>query len=502
MATSGVKRIKISSIDREGNDNSSKFLDLEEIIINHPKGIDDINNIGVSGSNILGGPTSYPITNTRQNVDNFLFSTVPTTQNSNLTQTIIPDITVYATSSNNVVTADGINNITCLNTRQSQTNPNFLSPEVQWASGWKLLKFPITSSNSNQARWYDTASGYFYLRDIPSSQFKVKIYGTVRRVGSSPLPATSSLYCLVSDTAGGDLNSYYISPAQINQIFPLGYLPPQSILISASNGQNQNVNFEFIVTQSYSRVLNKPIGPSYGTTTYTLGGSLTVTEPKWGFYFGMGTGSSIFSATDLYISRSGLFLEITPYPTSSTAPTIDIINTSPVSYSATKLYAGNIFTYAGVDWIVIVPELTTGIASASLTVGNLDTWVKEGYISAYNIINFPSNSFYNSNSTYKGFRAASLLTTSSYIPLVDTDENYATSEFNPLINNIDISPQSSFYYDLDYSNGMSTPVNLPQVNQGSAEKARVNDSNYSRESWNNIRYRGSRVTSPGINKTS
>lgn len=501
MATSGVKRIKISSIDREGNDNSSKFLDLEEIIINHPKGIDDINNIGVSGSNILGGPTSYPITNTRQNVGNFLFSTVPTTQNSNLTQTIIPDIVVYATSSN-VITTDTTNNITCLDTRQTQSNPNFLSPEVQWVGGWKLLKFPITSSNSNQARWYDTASGYFYLRDIPSSQFKVKIYGTVRRAGTTTLPATSSLYCLVSDTGGSNLDLYDNIPTIVNQTFPLGYLPPQSILISASNNQNQNVNFEFIVTQSYSRILNKPIGPSYGTTTYTLGFSSTVTEPKWGFYFGMGTGSSINPATDLYISRSGLFLEITPYPTSSTAPTIDIINTSSVFYSDIKLYAGNIFTYAGVDWIVIVPEFTTGIAEASLTVGNLDTWVKEGYISAYNITNFPSNSFYNSNSTYKGFRAASLLTTSSYIPLVDTVENYAISEFNPLINNVDISPQSSFYYDLDYSNGMSTPVNLPQVNQGSAEKARVNDSNYSRESWNNIRYRGSRVTSPGINKTS
>ena len=78
----------------------------------------------MSGSNILGGPTSYPITNTRQNVGNFLFSTVPTTQNSSLTQTIIPDITVYATSSN-VATTNDINNIRCLDTRQSQSNPNF-----------------------------------------------------------------------------------------------------------------------------------------------------------------------------------------------------------------------------------------------------------------------------------------------------------------------------------------------------------------------------------------
>jgi hypothetical protein len=494
MATSGVKRIKISTIDREGYNNSSKFLDLEELVINHPKGIDDINGIGVSGSNILGGPTSYPITNTRQNVNDFLFTIVPTSQNNNLTQTITPDITVYATSSD-IATLS--NNITVLTTRQTQNNASFSSPEVQWTGHWKSLSFPTVTDNV--AGWFNGTN--FYLKDIPTTQYRVKIHGKIRRAGVLG-PATQSLYCMISDYSPSDaLGSYPFNPPVVNQFFPLGY-QLQSTLISASNAQDQNVNFDFIVTQSYSRILNKPIGPSYGPTTYTLGGTTTTQTPFWRFYLGVGTASvSNQPISELYISRSGLFLEITPYPTTSLAPTIDIINSSSVSYNTTKLYGGNIFPFAGVSWSVIVPEFTTGIAEASLTVGNIDTWVKAGYISAYSITNFPSNSFYNTNSTYKGFRVASLLTTSSYIPLVDTDENYATSEFNPLINNVDLSPQSVFYYDLDYSNGMSTPVNLPQVNQGSAEKARINDSNYSRESWNNIRYRGSRVTSPGINKT-
>lgn len=494
MATSGVKKIKISTIDREGYDNSSKFLDLEELIINHPKGIDDINNIGVSGSNILGGPTSYPITNTRQNTNDFLFTIVPTSQNSNLTQTITPDIAVYATSSN---IATPFNNIPVLTTRLTQNNANFSSPEVQWSGGWKGIPFPTYSGNG--AGWWDGTT--FYLKDIPTTQYRVKIHGKIRRVGTSG-PTTQSLYCMVADDIENTLNIGFLQNyPSLNRFLPLGY-QLQSTLISASNAQDQNVNFDFIVTQSYSRILNKPIGPSYGTTKYTLGGTTTTQTPFWKFYLGVGTASVDNQPySELYISRSGLFLEITPYPTTSLAPTIDIINSSSVSYNDTKLYGGNIFPFAGVSWSVIVPEFTTGIAEASLTVGDIDTWVKAGYISAYSITNFPSNSFYNTNSTYKGFRVASLLTTSSYIPLVDTDENYAISEFNPLINNVDLSPQSIFYYDLDYSNGMSTPVNLPQVNQGSAEKARINDSNYSRESWNNIRYRGSRVTSPGINKT-
>jgi hypothetical protein len=508
MATSGVKKIKISTIDREGYDNSSKFLDLEELIINHPKVIDDINNIGVSGSNILGGPTSYPITNTRQNVNNFLFTIVPTSQNSNLTQTITPDIAVYATSSN-VSTTNISNIITVLSNRQSQTNTLFTTSEVQWIGGWKTLYFP-TASSSNVAGWLKNFTfpisqlnfSYFQIEDIPTTQYRIRVYGKIHRNGSIS-PSTQSLYCMISDYIPQDyLTTNYATSASfrpiINSSFPLGY-QLQSTLISASNGQDQNIDFDFIVTQSYSRILNKPIGPTYGPTKYTLGESSTLTPPTWYVSLAAGTGSS--SNSELYISRSGLFLEITPYPTTSLAPTIDIINSSSVSYNDIKLYGGNIFPFAGVSWSVIVPEFTTGIAEASLTVGNIDTWVKAGYISAYSITNFPSNSFYNTNSTYKGFRVASLLTTSSYIPLVDTDENYATSEFNPLINNVDLSPQSVFYYDLDYSNGMSTPVNLPQVNQGSAEKARINDSNYSRESWNNIRYRGSRVTSPGINKT-
>lgn len=509
MATSGVKRIKISTIDREGYNNSSKFLDLEELVINHPKGIDDINDIGVSGSNILGGPTSYPITNTRQNVNDFLFTIVPTSQNNNLTQTIIPDIAVYATSSN--VSTTSVNNvITVLNNRQSQTNAIFTTSEVQWVGNWKRLYFP-TASSSNVAGWFENYEfpatpqanlSLFLIKDIPTTQYRIRVHGKIHRSGLTS-PLTQSLYCMVSDYQPQDYltTNYAIFPTLRsiqNPVFPLGY-QLQSSLISASNGQDQNIDFDFIVTQSYSRILNKPIGPTYGPTRYTFGASLPISTPNWSISLAAGTGST--SNSELYISRSGLFLEITPYPTTSLVPTIDIINSSSVPYNATKLYGGNIFPFAGVSWSVIVPEFTTGIAEASLTVGNIDTWVKAGYISAYSIINFPSNSFYNTNSTYKGFRVASLLTTSSYIPLVDTDENYAISEFNPLINNVDLSPQSVFYYDLDYSNGMSTPVNLPQVNQGSAEKARINDSNYSRESWNNIRYRGSRVTSPGINKT-
>jgi tetratricopeptide (TPR) repeat protein len=141
------------------------------------------------------------------------------------------------------------------------------------------------------------------------------------------------------------------------------------------------------------------------------------------------------------------------------------------------------------------------VFAAYVGINNINDWVQNGYISAYNIINFPYNSFYNENSSYKGFRISSLITTSSLIPLIDTTENYLVSEFNPLINNVDIYPKSNIYYDLDYSNGMSSPTNLPQVIQTTATKASINDSNYSRESWNNIRYRGSRVTSPGINKT-
>ena len=695
MATSGIKKIKISSIDKEGNQNKLKLLNLENLIINHPKGINDINNIGISGSNIIGGPTSYIINNIRQNEFDYLYTTTPNSIVNSITQNRIPNINIYATSS-------GGENIKVFSNRINSSSKHFFSNEYQWAipSGG-FLRF-TTSSSGNVDGWWD--GDKFSLKEIPNTQYKFNIRGDLIRVSGSGLSVTQSVYCIIYDA--GVVNS--LSGTTFSQdLAGLGYIK-SPILISASYNSSQSVEWDIIVTQSYSRVLNKPLGPTYGNTYYNLGNNIpfTTSSPEWrvavlsnkasinnssisdlqisntnplkltielypnnniassvynnpvtinytgsipSFYTkSLNTGANtsgsgwsivfngIVSGTNKFIypddislnssslassslynnylsssiatidgrqlltwtnigsselnlsfafwiknivyfntttpgsaTRSPLYslsfhkldnnnnvistssyngldynqlhqLAQYPNPGILTIPSSSTFSLSPNEKFITKIslleendfaintypfnipfgnvtssaytwaiyadslqtfQAGNVFNAFGVDWMVLPKTFTPGIMSSSLTPSNIDNWVKSSYISAYNIVNFPYNSFYNLNSNYKGFQIAGLSTTSSLVPLIDTTENYLISEFNPLINNVDSYAKSNVYYDLDYSNGMSTPINLTQVNQGSAEKAGVNDSNYSRESWNNIRYRGSRVTSPGINQT-
>jgi hypothetical protein len=56
--------------------------------------------------------------------------------------------------------------------------------------------------------------------------------------------------------------------------------------------------------------------------------------------------------------------------------------------------------------------------------------------------------------------------------------------------------------DVNYGwkGGINTPLNFGPILDGTAERAAVQDSNYSSLAWSNIRYNGSRQTSRDFNK--
>jgi hypothetical protein len=54
---------------------------------------------------------------------------------------------------------------------------------------------------------------------------------------------------------------------------------------------------------------------------------------------------------------------------------------------------------------------------------------------------------------------------------------------------------------VELDNGSTVPSNFEQLISGSATKADVQDSNYSSKSWSNIRYNGSRQSSPKFNSS-
>ena len=70
---------------------------------------------------------------------------------------------------------------------------------------------------------------------------------------------------------------------------------------------------------------------------------------------------------------------------------------------------------------------------------------------------------------------------------------------NPLYNNVDNSRKSLTYQDIDYSNNLTTPSNFDLLQNNSALRAPVQDSNYAQKSWSNSRYKGTRVSSLDFN---
>lgn len=90
---------------------------------------------------------------------------------------------------------------------------------------------------------------------------------------------------------------------------------------------------------------------------------------------------------------------------------------------------------------------------------------------------------------------------SSSLVIFDPDQiNFDYNDYNPLLNNAEIAQYSNTWMDIDYSQNPLIPVNFGLIVSGTADRAFVQDSNYSSTAWSNIRYNGSRTTSYIINQ--
>jgi hypothetical protein len=79
--------------------------------------------------------------------------------------------------------------------------------------------------------------------------------------------------------------------------------------------------------------------------------------------------------------------------------------------------------------------------------------------------------------------------------------NYDYYAYNPLINNSAADVTSVFNMKVNYNTGNIIPSNFELLISGSAERAAVQDSNYSSLSWSNLRYNGSRASSRNFNES-
>jgi hypothetical protein len=74
---------------------------------------------------------------------------------------------------------------------------------------------------------------------------------------------------------------------------------------------------------------------------------------------------------------------------------------------------------------------------------------------------------------------------------IDFDYN----DYNPLLGNAETPQYSTIWMDVDYSQNPLVPVNFGLIISGTANRAFVQDSNYSSKAWSNLRYNGSRTNS-------
>jgi hypothetical protein len=97
------------------------------------------------------------------------------------------------------------------------------------------------------------------------------------------------------------------------------------------------------------------------------------------------------------------------------------------------------------------------------------------------------------------------ITASNIIPtfngsssLIDFDPdaiNFDYNDYNPLLDNAETPQYSTIWMDVDYSQNPLTPINFDLIISGTADRAFVQDSNYSSKAWSNLRYNGSRTNS-------
>ena len=98
-------------------------------------------------------------------------------------------------------------------------------------------------------------------------------------------------------------------------------------------------------------------------------------------------------------------------------------------------------------------------------------------------------------------QAPSTFNGSSSLIIFDPDSiNFDYNDYNPLLGNAETPQYSTIWMDVDYSQNPLTPINFSLIISGTADRAFVQDSNYSSKAWSNLRYNGSRTTSYRINQ--
>lgn len=214
------------------------------------------------------------------------------------------------------------------------------------------------------------------------------------------------------------------------------------------------------------------------------------------------TGTGVLSKFDTVVGNSSGFLSA-----SSATYNLELTPNIPLQYSASFTTSGS----GGIGVFIAenpIKSISTNINQFNISAGsNITTTISSSYLA------------FNGDKLYFGFigpdltiKSSSFIVTQSTSPQYEnvcdsvilepyiTLPNYLYTDFNPLFNNFSDARLGTLFQDIDYSTGLTEPVNFDLIISESAVKAAVQDSNYTLKRSTIPRYDGSKSTSQFLNK--
>lgn len=281
----------------------------------------------------------------------------------------------------------------------------------------------------------------------------------------------------------GDVGTlqYAISTTQVqNDYFIFGLIYPQPITSSVYDVND----YSFLATSASSFTYNfVPLGvnneyysnriSSYGAITGNTLGFMTASS---GIYT---SGQTTNKFIQVRISGSGTLtsgtIQLYAYITKNNG---FIFNGTAQQVLINSTYAGGTF-----DVTLYLTSSFSIVENDLIGFGlNRDVGLNSFTCTAFHV----SMSLYNTTS-FNG---------SSSLVLFNPDAiNFDYNDYNPLLDNAETPQYSTVWMDVDYSQNPLVPINFGLIISGIADRAFVQDSNYSSKAWSNLRYNGSRTNS-------
>jgi hypothetical protein len=253
-------------------------------------------------------------------------------------------------------------------------------------------------------------------------------------------------------------------------------------------------------TSSKGEILNYSLDVQKSSTVVTSGnreyitnyGTVT-TNPL--SYFTASAGTYYFHKTP----NVGINYSWSAEIKTSVGGTAGVDSTIVLSQSGSRIGGGKtLYDFTGLTSTVYVPISGSGTLTPNIVFGESYSPIENSYYIA---------SIYNSDDTGTGdvtlrnfnlqfITASAPFNGSSSLIIFDPDAlNFDYNDYNPLLGNAETPQYSTVWMDVDYSQNPLVPINLGLIISGTADRAFVQDSNYSSKAWSNLRYNGSRTNS-------